>query len=246
MVTETPKPRLRPVKRAFTFSPTFAYAASHIRGATQQLKPNDLTDPKSATPAVSRGTLDIDPIESRSQNSERTKDSDPVILEGFHFVIRSRSSTSENDANENRFELLRREFTNAILLSLQREPVEAGQVGEADRIVEGAIKVNRLATLAWLNSLFIEKFDSPSLAADILLLVGRLPYATSMPTGVTMAVGALSHREAIVKEAAIRAFERWANAESLRVLENVSLEIKWLSDYLECVKSDIREQLCLS
>lgn len=152
---------------------------------------------------------------------------------------RTSTSTVENFLNESRKDELEREFTSALLTSLRQESVSPGVVGQADALVSRSIAQNRLATLEWLNSLYLRFFDNTSVAADLLMLVGRLPYETANPFGVTMALGGLTHKSPAVQEAAIRAFERWANKESLQVLKQVHFQADWLKDYADDVISDL-------
>lgn len=150
------------------------------------------------------------------------------------------SSSSENDFNDVLLIRARLEFTSQLLAVLRQNSVEPGVVGPADSILRRSLSRNRSVTLAWLNDLFLENFNKSSLVADLLTLVGRLSYSDAKPNGITMAIAGLSHKDGVVKEAAIRAFEHWASPESLRILESVDLKETWLSEYLEEVKRDLK------
>lgn len=175
----------------------------------------------------------------------RTKDADPFIVDELQSFWKSRSSSAENTLNEHRLLELKRNFTAALLTALVNETPEPGIVGHADEIVARALATNQMATMTWLNSIYLDNYSNSRVAADILTLVGRLPYERAIPAGPTMALGGLSHMDPAVQEAAIRAFERWADSDSLRILESVNVGVIWLRDYLDSVKRDIKEQLCL-
>lgn len=155
-------------------------------------------------------------------------------------------SSSENDSNFRRLRWLKNEFSVELIQALRTDAPEPGVIGLADEIVSKNLKINELATISWLNDLYLRYLNNPPVAADILLLVGRLPYEVANPTGVTMAVGGLANRNPSVVESAIRAFENWSNAESLSVLDAVKIAIddQWVVDYLEEVKDDLGYELC--
>lgn len=150
------------------------------------------------------------------------------------------SSSIENDLNTWRIENFHEYFTSELLLALKVDSVEPGVLGVADSIISKCLNINSIVTALWLNELFINNFNRPALASDLLLLVGRLPYKIANPTGVTMAIAGFSHSNAAVQEAAIRAFENWANIDSLKILLNVDVKPAWLRKYLDNVISDLK------
>lgn len=166
------------------------------------------------------------------------------LLRHSNIVRNSTSSNVENEANERRLLELRQQFSQSLLSALRQEFVEPGIVSAADQIVSDAIKSNRLAALTWLNELFISNISQPDVASGLLLVTGRIPYKNACPNGPTMAVAGLSHSSAEVQEAAVRAFEHWATPDCLKILENIRTPYAWLSQYIEDVKNDIKQQLC--
>lgn len=166
------------------------------------------------------------------------------ISAAANYLKNSTSATVENIENERRLLELRTTFSHKILGILRETFIEPGVVSEADTIVYASIQQNRLATQSWINELFIEYFSQPAIAAGLLLLIGRLPYAEAAPTGPTMATAALSHTNAEVAEAAVRAFEHWASPQSLTVLERVQSPHEWLNEYIGSVIEDIKSELC--
>lgn len=171
-------------------------------------------------------------------NSEIGKGASSFQLRNLVF---SRGSSSiENTLNTQRIEEFREHFTSELLQALRQEPVEPGVIGQADAIITKCLTKNVIATTTWLSDLFIDNFDRPMVAADLLLLVGRLPYRVAKPAGIAMAISGLTHKNGAVQEASIRAFENWATPDCLRILENIQVQPKWLHDYLEDVKRDLK------
>lgn len=157
-----------------------------------------------------------------------------------NFVFSKESSSIENTLNTLRLDEFRDRFTSELLQALRQEPVEPGVIGQADAIITKCLKKNEIATTTWLSELFIDNFDHPMVAADLLLLAGRLSYRVAKPAGIAMAISGLTHKNGAVQEAAIRAFENWATPDCLRILENIQVQPKWLRDYLEDVKRDLK------
>lgn len=148
----------------------------------------------------------------------------------------------ENAANEKRLDQLRRTFSARLIGSIRDEDFEYGVDTKADAMVREQMKLNKLATKSWLNSLFVENFEDTAILTGLLHIVARLEYLEVYPEGQTMALAALSHSDLRVQECGIRAFESWASVESLGVLENVSVCSEWLAEYLSQVVSDLRKE----
>lgn len=203
------------------------------------------------TPQINRNTADDKPLTSDPyQAILRFAYASTEVAENIDWfdwlapkriVVPNSSSSIENYLNTRSVDELRREFSTELLLALKQDPVEPGLTGQADAVVEKCIAKNALATMTWLNELFLENYDRPTVASDILLLVGRLAYEVAQPAGVTMAISGLKHKNSAVQEAAIRALEYWASPKCLNILGSVQeLHPKWLNDYLEDVKRDLK------
>lgn len=156
------------------------------------------------------------------------------------FLVTKESSSVENFLNTLRIEDLRDRFTSELLQALRQEPVEPGVLGQADSIIAKCLNENAMATTTWLGELFIDNFNRPAVAANLLLLAGRMPYQVARPAGITMAISGLTHQNGAVQEAAIRAFENWATSDCLRILENIQVQPRWLNNYLEDVIRDLK------
>ncbi len=189
-----------------------------------------------------------------NSTTQSLKGSNSQPVSSLNFLILNKSlstanieASRENVINIERTRQFCKAFGNDLLNALRDEPVIPGELGLADRILRDAISINAMAAMHWLSDFFLSRFaKSPTIASGIVMLVGRLPYEVANPTGVTVALSALVNKATSVQEAGIRAFENWANHESLKILQSVSVKDGWLKRYLEKVIDDIRSQLCLA
>jgi len=155
------------------------------------------------------------------------------------------SSSSENRVNQKRQEILKEEFTNNLINCLIEEDFEFGFKSRSELVIREQFSINALATRNWLNELFIENFHNEKILLGLLRIIGRFEEEIIFPQGQTMALAALVHESNEIKELGIRAFENWNSLNSLEVLRKISVESKWLQDYLTQVIEDLTEELCL-
>lgn len=127
-------------------------------------------------------------------------------------------------------------FDNAILSSLAAEQVEDGHSHAAEEILESTMASYGFVA-EWTQLLFRDRIHRKmtSVAADLLICVGRLPLAKSMPWGRSMAATALRLDDLELREAAVYAVESWGGAEELELLRNHSEEVDWLAEYIQQV-----------
>lgn len=147
----------------------------------------------------------------------------------------STSSSLRNDLKSKSFTQFDAEYSQKLLDAIRLDPVIPGEVGRGDDIVAKCLRLNALAASVWLCNLFNKHYSRPSIAADLLLLVGRQPYDPANPNFVTMAIAGLSHKNRAVQEAAIRAFENWGRPEMAHILRSVRDLPGWLQSYLDGV-----------
>jgi len=167
-----------------------------------------------------------------------------VVLDlGFNddFVI-DLSSSSENKINLKRQENLKNEFTNNLISCLIEEIFEFGFKSKSELIIKEQFSTNTLATRNWLNEIFIDNYQNEKILIGLLRIIGRFEQSIIFPQGQTMALAALAHRNDEIKELGIRAFENWNSPNSLEVLKNVQVEVKWLNEYLNQVIEDLKEE----
>lgn len=158
-----------------------------------------------------------------------------------HRLVTSDNATEESVENSRNRERLGqfRQFT-ARVVGLTRECIfEFGFENELDSFVRESLAKNAMATKEWLNEIFLEHFEDVTVVVGVLRTIAHLEYEKIYPTGPTMAMAALSHRDVEVRECGIRAFENWESAEGLEYLESIRCEEAWLQDYLERVITDL-------
>ena len=148
----------------------------------------------------------------------------------------------ENELNGRRLADLRKRWSHELIALILDEYFEYGFNTRADLMVRSQMEKNAMATKDWLNALFLEHFSEIPILLGILRIIARFDYYEVYPEGPTMAVAALTHKDAQVKECGIRAFESWGTLDSLDVLENLGIRPAWLQDYVDQVVKDLREE----
>lgn len=134
-------------------------------------------------------------------------------------------------------------YTKELLRILFEQDFEYGFDSQADRFIKNLLHQNHAMTREWLNSVFIEYFYDRRILIGLLQVLSHMDYSEISPEGPTMAVAALSHVDAEVRECGIRAFENWSNINSLGVLKNLKCSEEWLQEYVRQVISDLEEEL---
>ncbi|MDS4060652.1 MAG: hypothetical protein RKP73_19090 [Candidatus Contendobacter sp.] len=145
--------------------------------------------------------------------------------------------------NRRRIRELKHQKTHELIRIILEEDFEYGFNSPSDLFIIGLMEVNPSITREWLNSVFIEYFHDTRVVIGLLHIISHLEYYQIYPQGPTMAIAALSHVSAEVRECGIRAFENWGMSESLNVLKNVRCAEKWLQEYVEQVVSDLEDDL---
>lgn len=201
--------------------------------------PSAITQNKNTTDDRTQRSADL--YSALYRHLENSSDNQFDWPKANSYVLRVGSSSLENAINNARFEEFKKRFSKDLLQAIRADPIEPGQIGAADKLVSTCLNQNASATMSWLNDLFISNFHKPSIAADLLLLIGRIPYDVARSVCVTMALAGLSHENAAVQEAAIRAFENWADIENLNTLKAVEVKPKWLRAYLDEVLADLAQ-----
>lgn len=144
------------------------------------------------------------------------------------------------EVDASRLESFPQHFKDCLLSAILSSPFEPGVGSSVDDLLRDALDLHGKLTLQWVSDLFLANFDKPAVSGDLLAYSSRLSYEEASPTVVLMAIAGINHTSVRVQEAAIRAFENWANADSLKVLENVHLNAKWLQEYVAEVIDDIK------
>jgi hypothetical protein len=137
-------------------------------------------------------------------------------------------------------------FTDTLLHLIREEIFEYGMENAADIFVQEHLKNNPFITKNCINSIFLKNFANIGVTTGLLRIIAHLDYTEIEPTGPTIAVAALSHENAEVRESGIRAFENWEDISSLEYLKHIKCKEQWLQDYLEQVIIDLEEIHVLS
>ncbi|AQQ72573.1 hypothetical protein SMSP2_02963 [Limihaloglobus sulfuriphilus] len=140
----------------------------------------------------------------------------------------------------------KKKFTATLLQLIHDEIFEYGTLNSADSFVRESLKSNKFVK-EWINEIFLKHFSNIEIITGILKIISHITYSDIYPTGQTMAIAALSHKDIEVKECGIRAFENWDAIDSIDLLKKVDCQEEWLVDYLEEVISyleECREHTC--
>jgi len=168
------------------------------------------------------------------------------IVIDFSNSVTHKFFSKENQINIERESFLRKYITKQFIETILEESFEFGIKSKSEKIIEEQLKINALATRNWLNEIFIDYFNDEKIIIGILRIIGRFDESLIFPQGQTMALAALNHKNAEIKELGIRAFENWGSYNSLRILENISINIDWLNEYKNQVVEDLKEELYVS
>lgn len=157
-------------------------------------------------------------------------------------IVTASSSLGKDDEGQKQLEEDEKQFAKELISLILNEEFEYGIDTKADALVRRYMELNPLLTKEWLNTIFVENFASVLVLVGLLRIIARLDYTEVSPQGQTMAVAALSHKNTEVKECGVRAFESWGTIESLKILENRTVGIRWLQEYIDNVVLDLREE----
>lgn len=179
---------------------------------------------------------------------EKTKRQDTFQgeIEKSDDVSSTNFSISESKLNSDRLKYLDQRITPLLLSYIRNEDYEFGQRCDSINLVEEQLKINEIATQNWFNKLYLKYYSTDeSILLSLLRIVEYLDKNLLFPTGQTMALASLSHKNNEVKEMGIRIFENWCCVESYDILKNLKVDTVWLQEYIEQVKKDLEEELCL-
>ncbi len=142
--------------------------------------------------------------------------------------------------DEQEIEKGREVFFETLTHYINEEVFEYGTENYADLYVQESIYNNRVAK-EWLNAFFNHHFDDEKILTSILRIISNIDYDCIKPTGPSMALSVLNHKNPEVQECSIRAFENWGDEDSLTMLKYVKCSEDWLQSYLNQVICDLEE-----
>lgn len=160
----------------------------------------------------------------------------------FEETLTASSSLGRDYAGEEQLVKEKKLFANELISLIRNEEFEYGIDTKADVLVRRYMELNPLLTKEWLNTIFVDNFADVFILVALLRIIARLDYTEIYPQGQTMALAVLSHENTEVKECGVRAFESWGTVHSLKILENLTVGIQWLQEYIDDVVSDLREE----
>jgi len=131
-----------------------------------------------------------------------------------------------------------------LICLLELESIEDGYFHPAEKLIEDSLKSSKFDPNHWAYTAYSENINTePALAAGILRLLSRLPYALVGQWGKVIAVQGLSHNYIEVRESAVRALEHWGGREALDGLKShVNSEPShWLAAYIRQVIMDLTD-----
>ncbi len=127
-------------------------------------------------------------------------------------------------------------FRRMLLAALSDEPIEDGITHPAENLIQDAHRRNASRCMQTLTFILNEMYrNRPSLSASLLRCIGRMRAERLGPWGIITVKQALFHEDVEVRDAAIRALEKWGTGECLQVLWQYRDSEDWLNDYVRQV-----------
>ena len=125
----------------------------------------------------------------------------------------------------------------------ENEVFETGIVNPSEKYFIEEYKKDAIGALNTLNLLFWDNFEATGRKSNnligVLHTISHLNYEDVYPIGVSMAVGALNHRNQEVCEYAIKCFENWNHPDGVKKLKSVQFASRWLEEYAIAVIEEI-------
>lgn len=132
--------------------------------------------------------------------------------------------------------------TQTLISVMKHDDFEYGMSSNSDILIQEHLSINKIATMDWLNSIYVNHPDEDTIILGLLRIISRIDYDIAFPIGPRMAIEALSHKNIEIQDCGIRAFENWENKDNLPFLKNIQMSQEWLQKYLEQVIKDLEEQ----
>lgn len=150
------------------------------------------------------------------------------------------SSTNSTTSNSEERNLPGYEYFKCCLLNLlEGDSFETGNITRAETYLLSELYQSPIIVREWINKVFAESFNNIGIIVGLLHSISHIEYTDIYPTGQTMALAGLSHKNIEVREYSIKCFENWGRNESLIFLKNLHFSEKWLQKYVESVIKDI-------
>lgn len=133
-------------------------------------------------------------------------------------------------------------MTQEFLQIVANDYFESGYTSISESYVSRAIEEDPVLTRDWISKLFLNNIQNEHVVIGILHILSHLDYDQVYPQAQIMAIAGLSHKSAEIREYAIKAFENWANPDSVSILKAINCPEKWLQEYLLQVIADLERE----
>jgi hypothetical protein len=164
----------------------------------------------------------------------------PLPRGGIVLEDGSTSGSIENRCSESRLKQFR-EFNVQLVAVVRETALGYGFENERDAFLRELLELNACETKQWINEVFVGRMAEPEILVGVLRGIAHIDNDLMRPHGITMAVAALSHHSAEVRECGVRAIENWGTSEGMRVLEKLTFQESWQQEYAQQVLSDFKE-----
>jgi hypothetical protein len=144
--------------------------------------------------------------------------------------------------NAKRLKEQKKRFTQQLVSHILEDDFEYGKESEAHILVKKQLKINASVTKDCIYDIYVNNINNLEILTGILRIIARFERSEISPIGDTIAMASLNHKNEIVQETAIRAFESWGGKDSIKILENVTVSSKWIKEYLNEVISDLKTE----
>lgn len=148
-------------------------------------------------------------------------------------------NSSKEEINERSNTLIKK-----IILSLQNEPIEDNFVHPVETLIENTLKEFGVEAENWIKSIYFRYCnDRPSLAAAILMCIGRLSPLITKSWAKELIIKGISHPDIEIRDASVVVLEKWGGEDSILILKQYvdNEKISWLSSYMRQVIEDLSE-----
>lgn len=133
--------------------------------------------------------------------------------------------------------------TQSLINLIYNEEVEVGYSTQAESYIEELVTNNKLVAMNWLSDIFLKYYGEERVLIGILHAISHIEYQAVYPQGQHIAMSGTCHRDIVVRDYAIKAFENWGNTDSLQILKNIKYPETWLQRYVDKIILELEEEL---
>jgi len=131
----------------------------------------------------------------------------------------------------------------ALKSMLTSEISESGVVNLSEEYFGKMIDEDHRLALNLVNKIFMDCISTNNreynLLVNVLHLLSHFDYQKVYPWAQTMAIAALGHKNAEVRDYAIKCYENWKNPDGIKNLKAVKFNEEWLQEYANAVIKEL-------